>query len=311
MIIRQKFIFKVEPHFGLIKNDQRIALGVRNLARFKNVIAKLQLNPDLIDGETILPASDFGRYSKFNAVGKYIPQKDQPKETAYREAIWKWIQWCGKGETEECEKIVDVPYKRYPRKFIVPPSCELKVVKRNNDEALIIGPLLIFRQDNFENIIHVVNLFLEIFGECEIFTDDLESIINIPTLKVNWKILPPGVYPWVKLKPYIDHIISRVKKGIQKLFQERIQTILSFAPDFHVVGNGGFKDYVGFGFSKRNIYIFECSRENNATYVFKNDWQKLSKLSKAEILNQRLQLSRIIHLSNWKERIITLMNSNP
>ena len=42
---------------------------------------------------------------------------------------------------------------------------------------------------------------------------------------------------------------------------------------------------------------------NNATYVFADNWQELSQLTKAQILNGGLQNARLIHKENWKEDI--------
>lgn len=46
---------------------------------------------------------------------------------------------------------------------------------------------------------------------------------------------------------------------------------------------------------------------NNATYVFGRDWEMLSKLSKAEILDGKLQEARLIHNDNWKHHINELL----
>ena len=46
---------------------------------------------------------------------------------------------------------------------------------------------------------------------------------------------------------------------------------------------------------------------NNATYLFGRDWEMLSKLSKAEILDGKLQEARLIHNDNWKHHINELL----
>ena len=52
----------------------------------------------------------------------------------------------------------------------------------------------------------------------------------------------------------------------------------------------------------KNLYILECDHPNNATYVFDKKWEELSKLTKAEILNNQFHKCRIIHSSSWKEK---------
>ena len=44
----------------------------------------------------------------------------------------------------------------------------------------------------------------------------------------------------------------------------------------------------------------------NATYVFEENWEELSKLTKAEIIRGKLQKDRIIHRENWDHYIIRL-----
>ena len=62
-----------------------------------------------------------------------------------------------------------------------------------------------------------------------------------------------------------------------------------------------------FGFTGRNLYILESMFPYNATYVFEGDWEYLSKLSKAEILSEKLHKARIIHTSKWADRFDELM----
>ena len=88
---------------------------------------------------------------------------------------------------------------------------------------------------------------------------------------------------------------------------DKCEYINSFHPDFRAYGMSGFRGYVIFGFKKRNIYVLESVYTNNATYVFGQDWKMLSKLSKAEILNGKLQEARLIHNDNWKHDINELL----
>ena len=46
----------------------------------------------------------------------------------------------------------------------------------------------------------------------------------------------------------------------------------------------------------------------NATYVFDKDWEELSKLTKAQILDEGLQRDRVIHRKGWHQRIRHLLS---
>ena len=42
---------------------------------------------------------------------------------------------------------------------------------------------------------------------------------------------------------------------------------------------------------------------DNATYIFDHNWEQVSRMTKAQILQGDLHLDRIIHAGNWTERI--------
>jgi hypothetical protein len=52
--------------------------------------------------------------------------------------------------------------------------------------------------------------------------------------------------------------------------------------------------------------VMGCHK-GNATYVFDERWEKLSKMTKAEILSQDLQTDHIIRRSKWDDGIRTLL----
>lgn len=64
---------------------------------------------------------------------------------------------------------------------------------------------------------------------------------------------------------------------------------------------------VGNKFNQRNIYTLESLYYGNATYIFGEKWEELSKKTKAEILNQNLQADRIIHREGWDSKIDQLL----
>jgi hypothetical protein len=75
------------------------------------------------------------------------------------------------------------------------------------------------------------------------------------------------------------------------------------APDFCAVGTQNFAGYVVYGFSRLDLYIFECDVTGNATYIFRGDWELASKLTKTEILTGNLQEARLFHTENWRQNI--------
>jgi hypothetical protein len=307
MLIKQRRVINLEKHLTSIRDNTDIFFGISNIDRFAKKLKIVGFTEQLEALEIVLPAAKFGPISRFNADGKALVQKYLPKETAYRMVEWHWKEWRGQGETEEMTDWRDVPYQRYPRKYIAPPSCELSVTKNDKgDRIIIVGPFK-YVSENYEIIRHVINLFLEIFGECEVFDSNLENILHSPLKRLNWRILPPGKYPWEILEKHIQPIIERTKKGNQPIIKDRFKTINDYLPEFHAIGEGGFWGYVVFGFASKGIYVFESNYTGNATYIFDENWEELSKLSKAEIMNENLQKGRVVHLKGWHDQIAELL----
>jgi len=249
-------------------------------------------------GEKVLP-SVFGSVSNYNANGKSKKLKDLPKEIFYVEQSREIKDWHGNYHSVS----TSMRYKRYQTEFIDAPSQELTILENENKEKIISSDILIVTDENKELIKHTINLFLELFGECNIVDDEFLSRQKTPIKRVNWNILPRGMMPWEKIRDPLLELLEKtdIKRKYDTL--NRFEFINDFDPDFVATGNGGFNDYVVFGFTDRNLYVLENSFAGNATYIFSNDWETLSQLSKAEILAENLQIHRIIHRKNWKQNI--------
>ena len=307
MIIQQRRIKSINRHFNFLEEGTNIIVGIGNLERFPDILAKLGFGSKADIGDTLLPSSAFGPISRFNADGKYHIHKDQPMETAYQMVEWTWTEWRGRYDTVERSEFVDRPYQRYPRSFIPPPSIEFSLLEDITDNLLIVTPEIQFVPDNYETIIHTVNLFLEIFRECEVFSGELKSIRRPEIRRLNWEILPPGRYPWDRLQEHVREVINDAPEGSRVLIEDRLETINSYEPEFHAVGKAGFRGYVVFGFPEKKLYVFESAYTGNATYVFGENWETLSKLTKAQILDENLQLARLIHRKGWHASIRELL----
>lgn len=46
----------------------------------------------------------------------------------------------------------------------------------------------------------------------------------------------------------------------------------------------------------------------NATYIFENDWEQFSRLTKAEIIQNNLEKGRIEHRSGWENEINKILS---
>ncbi|EJG00376.1 hypothetical protein [Flavobacterium sp. F52] len=301
MKITKKRIMNIENSIAVIRNDEEFHIAFKgfndNLARIQEI--GFSQNPQI--GEQILPLG-VGPISRFNANGKFLIKRNEEKETYYIERLWKWKDFQG----NEYEKFIYIPRQRYPRELIPPPSEEL-LIDSLGDSNIIVSRAFVKRTQNFEIIKHTINLFLELFGECDLIREDYQPFVFENITRLNWRILPQGNYPWNVVRDIVQDRIERQPRGNRPVIANRLEKITSHNPNFVAVGQGGFSDYIVFGFPNKNTFILESIRSGNATYIFGNDWVELSKLTKAQILNNQLQIDRVLHSPAWETRINNIL----
>lgn len=311
MIITGKRIRSINSHMRFVEEGKTIHFGRTITNDDLNTLEECGFTLPPVSGQVVLPASSFGPVSRFNAEGKEDIHKNLPKETHFRQIEWTHKEFRGRYDRVEVTNYVDMPYERYPRTFIDPPSVELMIVELHDNQKVAITPPIEYRAANHTSILHQINLVLEIFdGHCEVFGDDLNAITMPEVRKLNWTILPQGKMPWSTLQNRLKDTIEREPKGNQPVVKYRFEKVNTYQPDFAAIGRGGFSGYVVFGFPSRNLFVFESTKTNNATYIFENNWESLSKLSKAEILSQDLQKARVIHDRNWSINLEAIMGPN-
>lgn len=296
-------------HSGTYLHDfqpgTNVCIGVNNLERHITKINRCGFSNPILVGERLIPAPLFGQISRFNAEGKYIKRKDLPMETVYRSVERTWTDWHG----NEHSGYVDVPYHRYPREYVPAPYNELQVLEDAIGNKLIVSEFVVVNDNNLSKITTIINLFLEIFGECYILREDLVPQLNVPIIRLQWRILPPGVYPWERLRVHLAPAIESVRRN-KGAIMRRFEVLNSYGPTEIAIGEAGFRGYVAFRFPERNINILESSYVDNATYVFGNDWEELTRLSKSEIINGNLHLDRVIHNPLWENSIRRIILGN-
>lgn len=293
MKITKRRIKNVDQFTKLYAQNEKLYI-VANLKDIgPGVIQSIGFPEDIKVGITILPKVK-GPISDYNANGKYIVHEDKPKETVYHTILHR--DWHGN------YGFADMPYERYPRTFIPAPNIELTIIEIEG--KLFISTIgLDNNEQNAEQIKHCINLFLELFGICELYDKSLTPIVkNVPLKRVNWQILPEGEYPWQHIAKLAGGIGSlRDNKG--KLERYRIESILSYKPDEMYYGTGGFYGYLVFIFKKKNLVIMENIKYGNATYVFEGNWKKFSQMTKAEIIQEKLMKDRLRHNKYWKYQL--------
>ena len=304
MILSQSKIINTNKLSAYKGKKIRVTLQVRddNLSLIKKAGFK-----NLIAGERILPAKR-GRISIMNAEGYIIVHKNQPMIIKYREMEIRRAQWTGGGDWEMIDDIVDVPYKCYPRTRHAPYNIELTILEKDGIK-FVVSDELVFTEENDELVKVTVNLFLELFHECSVVKDDfsdLESHTKI--IRLSWEILPKGEYPFEERLKQLQPILNRLKPRNRHVIENRLEILHGYKPDYIAVGINGFSGYTIFAYNKKNLYVFESTQPDNATYIFDGDWERISSMTKKEVLDESLQKARIIHLhKSWYKEIHKLL----
>lgn len=295
-----------------LRSFSKYEAAIRRLGRFRvvsdmpgegSVLIALGFSEKPSEGDAVVPPP-LGPVSGFNANGREVVRKDLPKEPESRMIWTKWLDWHGQEHSGTQWRTYEV----YPREIIPPPEEELTVL-RSQGRLVLASRVLDVAVDTEIAIIHVLNLFLEVLGELTIVTPALDSPPELRVHRLNWRVLPPGEYPFARAKGELQTVLDNLDEATRHVVEERVRIITQCKPDFMAVGLGGFRDYVVFGFQAKKVYVLESPWLGNATYVFKSDWRELSALTKKQILEGSLQEARLIHNDRWYRAIRQLIGS--
>lgn len=301
MQIRGKNIRSLSKYIPQIGDGKSFRVGI-SVNGIEARLEELGFPTPLEAGVSILPAV-VGKISEFNAHGSDIVRRDLPKVTKSRMIYTTTYDWHGNPHPGFQYR----DYESYPREHIDGPEEEIILLQR--DTGLIaVSDELTAKSGDDSRALHIINLFLECFGECELFDKDIAPIIKVR--KVHWKILPPGEYPWEKAKGHIKEFTNRLKDSERHVVEHRIKHITQHEPDLIAFGTGGFDGYFVFGFTTRSLFVLESSHLDNATYVLKSDWLALSCLTKKEILAAQLHHQRLIHNNSWPRSLRSVIGGN-
>lgn len=304
MLIRGKKISS-NKYFSNLKNGEEFQIKVSILDEKIKLLDTFGFEDSTISNIKILPVS-FNYYARRNCETYCTIDKNLPKEEYTQTVYWTRKQWCGYQETEEITEFTDITRKRYHRDFHSPFSVEFTLII-SNEETYIISDTLKYCDNDINKIFNTINMVLGLFGECEIVSKNFAN--SIPYKRLNWELLPKGNRPWSEVHKVIEDICKKSKNTQKQMMFDNCKYIYDKKPDFKAYGKVGFRGYIAFGFTDKKIYILESNIPNNATYVLNDNWEEISKLTKAEILNSNLHRCRIIHNSNWKENFEKMFNN--
>lgn len=283
------------------KNTLKIGLIVTDKELKKIGVEKF------VEGLAILPGAKYGPNSRKNAYGYSLA--DKTKEKVYKcinTIEWSWQQWTSGGGTETCSKLVDIYRYVYPKIEFPPNEIELVSINGKDGNQYLIANIR--PEDFLQNdtlIKQTINMILEIFGYCQIFDEELKTDFSTSNIKrCNWKFLPEGVREmFVKRKDSMENDTKKRKNYLEY----RLEVINNLNPIETYIGTDGFKGYYSFIF--KNMCVLESSFYGNATYIItKDDWEKLSTMTKEQLLYNPNLIERVVHDSKWRQKFINIYN---
>lgn len=303
MKIKQKRIHNIERVVAAFANTSSIYVAFSPESEEQKKLVLRAGFDDLSQINVKILPSIVGPVSRFNSLGKDKVHKELPKEPFTR---WMWItDWNGG------DHYVPISGMRYPREHISAPEEEISLIKSDEKLSVISEPIP-NTPDAHRRMLHVINLFLSLFGECEILDDQKVPLLDESKLKrVNWRILPPGNrVSWDEVASYMSALSTKMPSR-KKDREFRYQSLQKYNADEIYVGVGGFEGYLVFVFKELNLSIMESFKYGNATYVFDSDWQDVSQLTKSNILSNSYHKYRFWHNGDWESSVDKLFPERP
>jgi len=249
---------------------------------------------------SVVPESTRGKYSRRNREGFVVIRRDLPKEPNVQPH--EVPSWGSLSSTHT----VYLPHPRYPRDLVAPPLLELETAWINQDSGSD-QVLLSFRlneplsrqQADFETkLLTNLNLLQENIGSIGVEAGNVPLADYAKSLNVSWEILPPGTR---------EEALERIFHGNpgtpedRQVVGERYDFFHSLGASQFIRGFSGFRRYFG-ALLPSGIALFENVHYGNAIYIIFSGWERLSQLSRIELMSGRhgIDFSRVPHRGEWQ-----------
>ena len=261
------------------------------------------VNGQITTGEPVLLPRTRGLFAARNLDGWAEKRKDLSKEM--RE-VSNWApDWNGNGHHLVSRIIQAWPLQYHPARLN---TISATVLEQLRDGALVrfrVDQPLSRHSDTFAIDLKFNMRFLkETFGAANVYDADLSDEEYAKIQMVDWELLQPGSADRV-----LAQLATRcgVSAERMRVAGERLRTLDRLGHDGFIVGTGRFSNYFGVKFDQRFVAL-ENLEYGNALYVFEENWEELSKLSRSELIRRRdPQVHRIPHLPGWQSAIRQLL----
>lgn len=274
--------------------------------------ANLNISLNALPHEYV-PAETTGTFCKRNINGYRIKFPDQSKvyKTYYAGERPIFGDWSKGSFSLYITRLV-IPYKD-----IAPKELSLIVELLNHEETddntlytikVSTSEVLDKTDSEFENdLLFNLNILQESIHSVDVYKANSTRNDFLNSLIVNWEIFPPGER---------SSDFERITRNMRNLspqritrIQERFDFMRSLNPAEIIYGTSGMRRYFGAKFND-NLVIFENTEYGNALYILFENWQELSRLSRAEIQNRPAnEFIRIAHTGNWRVQVTRIIDA--
>lgn len=249
------------------------------------------------------PPPECGTHARRNLDGWEEKRKDLPKEI--RE-ISNWApSWHASGHHLVSRTIEAWPITYHPARLLTISADLLEPLKEAAIVRLRVDRPLDRNDPHFsEDLLFNLRLLKEATGAAQVYPADLsdEEFAQIQT--VDWELLPRGSAERVLDRLVKDKAVDQTRIDVAR---DRLLVLDRLNHDGFIVGRGKFARYFGAKFGDRLVAL-ENLEYGNALYIFENDWEALSKLSRTELIKKRdARVHRVPHTSGWKSVIRQLL----
>ncbi len=247
------------------------------------------------DFET-LPNPSSGTWARRNIQGWDITLKDQPKYTkSFSHESPNFGDWSRGSHTVTIEREV------YPHILFPGHGSVIKVHELKRDDTHVTLGLELDRifdsvPTDTRELLFALNVFQEAVGSSAIRSTDEPIQSYIGSLQIDWEILPVG-----EREEVLRQIHTRLKPTPEeaRVIDERMDLLLSLKPKDLLTGSSGFARYVGARYGDE-LVAFENIRYGNALYIMFSDWERLSGMSRLNLINSEEKFERIVHRTGWE-----------
>lgn len=251
------------------------------------------------------PPSSCGLWARRNLDGWPEKRKDLPKEMR---DVSSWApSWNGSGHHLVSRSIEAWPVDHHPARML---TLSATILEQLKDGAIIRfridQPLERSDPDFAENLRFNLRLLGEAVGSAEIYSADLSDEDFIELQIVDWEMIPPGSYDRV-----LTHLATRRSATPEQIAvaSERLKALEKLDHDGYIVGDGKFARYFGAKFGLK-LLVLENLDYGNALYVFEENWEELSQLSRTELIKRRDPgVHRLPHTPGWQSAIRKLLRN--